>query len=343
MYYVNQSDGVTGNWSTRIGSFKFPSCGQGQPPPTTGTPGVVSLSPATGVIGQTTYAFVFSNTAGYQNFQVLDILINNVLDGRQACYIAVQPTGANAANVMLVDDAGDAGGPYRTLQIPGTGSVSNSQCAVQAAGSSVTGLGTQLTLNLTIGFGSGFAGYKVFYLSAADKSGANSGWQPMGTWGVPVPQFTGPGVGFPALTPGRTAGTNSAVNYTFTFTDTLGATDIAVANVLINSAIDGRHACYLALVNSVRPGEAGPRLNLVDDAGDAGGPFQSIVLPSLGGTISNSQCTVAGTVTSAGNTMTLTLTISLNHSFAGNQVIYMATRSNTVSSGWQPVGSVTVP
>ena len=341
MYYINQSDGANGNWSTRIGSFKFPGCGQSQP--TTGTPAVVSLTPATGTTTQASYSAVFTNTAGYQNFQILDILVNNVLDGRQACYIAIQPTGATTANVFLVDDAGDAGGPYRTMQIPSSSIVSNNQCSVQAAGSSILGNGNQLTLNLTITFGSTFAGYKVFYVSAGDKSGANTGWQALGTWGVPTPQFTGPGVGFPGVNPGRSASTNSPVTYAFSFTDTLGVADIAVANVLINTAIDGRRGCYLAFVNTVLPGEAGPRLNLVDDAGDAGGPFQSLVLSSLGGSIGNSQCTVSGSVSSSGNTLTLTLNIALNHSFAGNQIVFMATRSNTLSSGWQSVGSITVP
>jgi hypothetical protein len=33
-YYPNQTDGNSGNWHTRIGSFKFPGCGQGAPSPT---------------------------------------------------------------------------------------------------------------------------------------------------------------------------------------------------------------------------------------------------------------------------------------------------------------------
>ena len=130
--------------------------------------------------------------------------------------------------------------------------------------------------------------------------------------------------------------------YTFTFTDTNGWQDLAVLNVLINSAIDGRHACYLAYVPS---GANSGSVFQVDDAGDSGGPFTGFVLPGSG-TAQNSQCTVGGagsSVTATGNTLTLTLPITFNAGFAGNQVFFLAARSNSVSSGWQAVGSVTVP
>jgi hypothetical protein len=85
----------------------------------------------------------------------------------------------------------------------------------------------------------------------------------------------------------------------------------------------------------------------MDDAGDGGYATGSpISLPSSS-TLSNSQCTISGTGSSAsasGNTLTLTLAITFNSSFAGNQVFYLAARNNsTGNSGWQPVGSVTVP
>jgi len=34
--------------------------------------------------------------------------------------------------------------------------------------------------------------------------------------------------------------------FTFTFTDTNGANDLGVMNILVNDWLDGRHACYLA-------------------------------------------------------------------------------------------------
>jgi hypothetical protein len=335
MYYVNPTDGTNGNWSTRIGSFKFPSCGQSQP--TTGTPSVVSATiPAAGTGNSGAFTFQFSDTAGFGNIQVADVLINSALDGRHGCYIAFIPGPAGTGTVSLVDDAGDAGGPYQNLQLPGSSSVSNSQCSIAGAGSSVTSSGNTLTVTLNITFNAPFAGYRVFYASVGDKSGANSGWQAMGTWLAPGLTFVGPGVG--GVSPARGPSQNSPATYTFTFTDTLGKADIAVANILVNTAVDGRHACYLAFV----PSSTGGVLNLVDDAGDGGGPFQVVVLPGSG-SISNSQCSVSGSVSSGANSITLSLNIAFNHSFTGNQIIYMATRSNTATSNWQAVGSVSVP
>src|SRR5262249_53779245 len=135
------------------------------------------------------------------------------------------------------------------------------------------------------------------------------------------------------------ARTNSLgpTTYTFTFTDTNGWQDIAVANVLINAAIDGRHGCYLAIV------PATGSVVLIDDAGDAAGPYTGVTLPGTQ-TAANGQCTVGGAgaaLSGSGNTLTVTLPITFSPSFTGNQVFFLAARSNTANSGWQAVGSVT--
>jgi len=279
------------------------------------------------------FTVTFSDPGGYQNLQVVDVLINNALDGRRACYIAFTPS---SNSLLLVDDAGDAGGPYQGLVLPGSGSIANGQCTINGAGSSATGSGTTLTLTLAITFSAGFAGNKIVYLSAQDKSAANSGWQALDTWSVPGSAPAGPAVS--GMSPARTYNFGPAT-YTFTFTDTNGWQDISVANVLVNSAIDGRHACYLAFV----PGSES--VFLVDDAGDAAGPYSGMVIPGSG-TVSNSQCSIGAagsSVAGSGNTLTLTLAITFSPGFAANQVFYLAARSTTLNSVWQAVGSVSVP
>jgi len=283
-----------------------------------------------------TFTFNFSDTGGWQNLTVLDVLIRDVLDGRQACYVAFVPSGANTGSVLLVDDGGDAGGPYSGMVLPGGGSVSNSQCSITGAGSSVAGTGNTLTLTLPITFTLGFAGNKVVYLSAQD-AGANSGWSALGTVGVAGAAINGPAVA--GVTPGHSSGFTATD--TFTFTDTNGFQDIAVADVLINGSIDGRRGCFLALVPVSATSVS---VLLVDDGGDAGGPFSGMVLPG-NGSVSNSQCSItgAGSVVSAGgNQLSVTLPITFTQSFAGNQVVYLAARSATANSGWQAVGTAAV-
>jgi uncharacterized repeat protein (TIGR01451 family) len=306
--------------------------------PLPSTPSVSGVSPGSGSGMSQTFTFTFSDSAGWQNLGVQDILINSALDGRHACYIAYVPSGATTGSLYLIDDAGDAGGPYTGMVLPSSQTASNSQCTINGTGSSASGSGNTLTLTLGITFNSSFAGNKIFYLASADTDTGNSGWQTPGTWTVPGPPPTGPAVG--GVSPARS--NTLSQTYTFTFTDTNGWQDLAVLNVLINSAIDGRHACYLAYVPS---GANAGSLFLVDDPGDSGGPFTGFILPGSG-TAQNSQCTVGGagsSVTATGNTLTLTLPITFTAGFAGNQVFFLAARSNTVSSDWQAVGSVTVP
>ena len=88
---------------------------------------------------------------------------------------------ANA--VYLMNDAHTAWlGP---LALGTSGSVQNSVCAVNSAGSSVTGSGTQLTVNLSFTFLPAFSGPKTIALFASAASGAlTSGWAGVGTWTV---------------------------------------------------------------------------------------------------------------------------------------------------------------
>jgi hypothetical protein len=297
------------------------------------------VSPGEGSALSQTFAFTFTDRAGFADLSVVDVLINNYLDGIGACYFAVTPVSATSGYLYLVDDAGDGGYVSGTpMPLPSGNSLRNSQCTINGAGSSVSASANTLTITLSITFSSGFAGNRVFYIAARSNT-QNSGWQAMGTWHVPGPETAGPAVG--GVSPGQ-SNTNVGA-YTFTFTDTNGFADLGVIDILINSFLDGTDACYVAYVpTSATTGY----LYLVDDAGD--GRYASGSPAAVPGNyaLANSQCTVYGTVaTASSNTLTLTLQFDFNiFNFAGNQVFYLAARNNsTGNSGWQAVGSVTVP
>ena len=116
------------------------------------------------------------------------MLINSAIDGRHACYVAFVPNGASAGSVYLVDDAGDAGGPYSGMVLPGGGTVQNSQCTITGQGSSVSAGGTSLTLTLNIAFNPAFAGSQIIYAAARNNNGGNSNWQSVGSVTVPLNQ-----------------------------------------------------------------------------------------------------------------------------------------------------------
>jgi hypothetical protein len=111
---------------------------------------------------------------------VLNVLINNFLDGRNACYLAYSRPGAV---LYLVSDAG--GGLSPGLALGGSGSISNSQCTVSSSGSSASGDGNTFKLTLKISFNSSFNGNRVVYVAARDVIDVNnSGWQSVGAWTV---------------------------------------------------------------------------------------------------------------------------------------------------------------
>ena len=223
----------------------------------------------------------------------------------------------------------------------GAGSIQNSQCTITWGSAPVSGTGNTLVLNLSIAFGTNFGGNRIVYMAARDVAENNSGWQALGTCTIP---FAASGtVGVAGIAPSHSiAAVGAAQNWTFMLTDTKGAGDFGVVNLLANNFIDGRQACYLAYV---APSNS---LLLVDDAGDAGGPFTgSMVLNGSAGAIQNGQCSVSGAGSSAvknGNTLTVTLNISFKAGFAGNRVVWLAGREgyDGNNTGWQEAGTVTV-
>jgi len=287
----------------------------------------VGANPGWGTGASQTMTFTFSDPRGWQDLDVVNVLIDNFLDGRNACYLAYSRT---ASVLYLVNDSGN--GLLPGLALSGSGTLGNSQCTVTGAGSSVAGSGNTLTLTLNLSFTAGFAGNKVTYLAARDLEGGNSGWQALGTWGVPGTNWSGPEV--MGTNPARATGSGTQM-YTFTFADTNGWQDLGVVNVLINDDLDGYDACYLAY------SRAANILYLVNDAGTA-------LLPGVtldgSASASNSQCSVSGVASGSGNTLTLMLNVTFTPSFTGNRLIYLAARSNgdTLNSGWQAVGSRTV-
>jgi hypothetical protein len=298
----------------------------------TSTPTVVNLAPAVSVSSTQLLNVNYYAPAGYQTLGVLNVLINSALDGRHACYIAYVPSGATSGQLLLVDDAGDAGGPFSTAMLPGSGTVQNSQCTVSG---SASGIGNNLSLVLNVTFANSFAGNKVVYAAARDLSQNSSGWQAIGVHGVPPLPSTLPNpVG---LTP--TSGNSLGQTITFSYQDQSDARNVQTVWALINTALDGRGGCYIAYY---RPGNL---VLLFPDNGD-GSKAISMVLNG-NNTISNSQCSVSAqgaSVQTNGSILSVTLPITFNTGFAGFKGVWLAayTVSGAVSA-WQALGARHVP
>src|SRR5262245_10931876 len=65
----------------------------------------VSVSPAAGSGPVQVMTFSFFDSRGVQDLDILNILINNALDGSRACYLAYSPA---QSMLFLVNDSGSA-------------------------------------------------------------------------------------------------------------------------------------------------------------------------------------------------------------------------------------------
>ena len=177
-YLAARNNGGNSGWQA-LGTWAVPGT-------TPVGPAVGAVSPPRSATPGQTYAFTFTDTSGYTDLSVVNILINNFLDGIGACYVAFAPTSATSGYLYLVDDAGDGGyAGGSPIALPSSGTLQNSQCAINATGSSVLATGNILTLNLAIAFNPAFAGNQVIYLAARNNTTGNSGWQAVGSVTVP--------------------------------------------------------------------------------------------------------------------------------------------------------------
>jgi len=300
-----------------------------------GSTATASGVPTVTYIGSTSssqqLSVTFNAAGGYQTLNVVNILINSVLDARQACYLAYT---RSSNTLSIVADSGDAA-QLSGKVMDGTGTVGNSQCTVSLAGSSATGSGNSLTLSLNINFASSFTGNKVVYAAARDTAQSNSGWQTVGVRVGAVQQVTFPSPA--AMAPA--SGNALAQAITLTYQDQMNAGNLQTVWALVNSAIDARSACYVAYH---RPSN---QVYLFPDNGDG---TQATSMPLTGNnSVSNSQCTVSSqgaTVMSNCNTLTVTLPVTFKASFAGYKAVWLAAQTiGGQTSAWQALGAWSVP
>lgn len=118
-------------------------------------------------------------------------------------------------------------------------------------------------------------------------------------------------------------------------------TPFGILNLLINSALDGRQACYVAY--SIRDA----KLYLVNDEGPQAGLSAPLTLGS-DSTVANSQCTVMGASSSFTGTSSrpvLRVRIRFALGFGGQRIVHVASRTqdDAESSGWQVADVLTLP
>jgi len=265
------------------------------------------------------------NPDGSVDIRAVLTIINATLTGARSCLVAYDRV---ANTLQLADDAGTAWSS--PLLVGGAGTAANSQCTVNAVGSSVAFDVNTLTLVIPVTFDAGFAGPKTIY-GAVDTASVRGSWQSLGAW--TVPSAHAPSVSQTAL-----SGSGFARTFTFSASARDGAAGIGAIHAMINSTLTGTGSCF------VRYDGAAGTLQLADDSGTN----WSSALPVGGaGTIANSQCVVHADGSSAifvANTLTVAIKITFDPGFAGPKTIYgQALDAGGDGSNWQPLGTWIVP
>ena len=292
----------------------------------------VSVAPSSGSGLQQTFALQYADSLGATDLTSVWVWFTsnfNTASAANSCMIYY----ARATNELFF--LNNAGTTWSAPVAPGAAAtLSNSQCSVNAAAASVTVSGTNLTLNLPVTFTAAYAGTKSTYMYAAGSS-ASSGWQTLGSWTAPVISAV---VSDVSVAPNTGSGLQQA--FALQYADSLGATDLTSVWVWFISNFNSASAANSCMVYYAR---ATNQLYFLNDAGTA---WSSPVAPGAAVTLSNSQCSInvsAASVTVSGTNLTLNLPVTFTAAYAGAKNTYMYAAGSSADSGWQTLGSWTVP
>jgi hypothetical protein len=321
--YVAATDRASLNSGYRtLGTWTVPGAVPNQPP----VP--VSVTPFSGKGSTQTFTLVTSDAGGFSDITALYFVVNSSWTA-PSCFIEFD-TGVR--RLLLMNDAGSAWLPGTTLG--SSAGVSNSQCTLNAAQSSMSGSGNLLTLNLSLSFGAGFAGQKTVFVMAFDRGGLNSGWVALGGWspGVVVNQTP------VAVSVTPSSGSGSSQTFNLVTSDANGYADIAALYFVVGTNQTAVSSCFIEF------DRVGGRLVLINDAGTGWLPSSSV---GNAASISNSQCTLnaaRSSVSGTGAQLTLNLALSFGTNFAGKKTIStMVFDSAGLNSGWVVLGTWSKP
>lgn len=288
-------------------------------------PAVVSVSPSAGQGNDQTFRFEFSDPNGYSDLTLVQILINERLDGGRGCYLLYYRP-ANMLSLALDSGAG----AYAAPLVKTAYRLENSQCAVDFAGSSVSGSANSLVLTLHVELKGSFAGKKNVYMLAGDAAGQGTWWTLMGSWDVLA---NSP----PSFTVAPASGGGSRQRFRLVYSDPNGAEDLTMTQFLVHSRLDGGNGCYFLY------DRASSSIFL---ALDSGAGAQGPAVPGSSGVLRNSQCALnlaTSAAWSLGKDLYLDLDLSFMPAFAGPKKMYMWAGDRAgAAAGWSQVGTWSV-
>ena len=294
--------------------------------PTAGPPSVVSVTPNGGGGLMQTFTALYSDPNGASDLQAVYLEIGIYGGSQYSCFVAY--VQANNSLYLFNDTNSAVLGPIT----PGTSAtVSNDQCTLSGSGGVVTSSGANLTVPFAITFAATYNGSKNLLGYALSYSGANSGWQVLGTW-TPAPGGTLTAV---SVNPVNGSGFGP-MTFSALYTDTSGASDIQVAYLDFGPSLFAANSCIVAYVQSKNT-----LFLFNNNNSNVLGPITA----GTSSTLSNSQCTLSGNgglAMPSGTSLTVPFNITFAGPFASTQTVFgMAESYGGTQSAWANLGTWT--
>src|SRR5581483_11794066 len=289
-----------------------------------GIPVANSVVPSSGTGPGQRFTFTVSDQGGSGYITAVAMLFAPTLDPNNACSLVYDRTPNTIS--LAYDIAPNGAAPL----VPGSATeVSNHQCTLRGANTTVISSTTSLIITVDIVFNATYFGPKNVYLYAAEAF-TNSGWATVGTWTV-----TGGAPTADSVDP--SSGSGLSPNFVFTVSDSVNANNITGMSMLVTSGSPGNtsSACY-----TVYDRNAGT-IGLYDDTAT----ILSTKPIGSSNTLENTQCAIGYTVMyTSGNSVSFTINMVFKTPrFKGGKTVYLQALEPNASSGWVARGTWTVP
>ncbi len=143
-------------------------------------PSLVSLSPFQGSGTNATLTLVYSHPNGWAAIGSAEFILNPRWEPSArggSCYLKVSP--APGTFTLIADDGSSVAGTSAGGSLT---NISNSQCTLNVAQSSVTNAGATVTVVAALTFSSTFTGQKHIWMQAVDTNNVTTNWLVYGVW-----------------------------------------------------------------------------------------------------------------------------------------------------------------
>jgi hypothetical protein len=283
----------------------------------------VSVSPSAPSGSQQMFTATYTDPNGGADVQSASLYIMNGVVPGSTGWSANECVLLYTISSGVIQLAQDSGGEFlATTAAAGTsGTVSNSQCAVLAAASSATVSGNTVTVNLFVTFTPAFSGAKQLYMSAVDNEGNFSTNFQTQFGAYTVTSTLNP----VSVSPSSASG--SGQMFAATYSDTTSIQQVLLGFNSMANSIATPNQCWL------RYDVATGAIWLMPDAATSWGP--SSISAGSSQTLSNSQCTVIGSASSAavsGSTLTVNFDVTFTSLYAGVKQIDL--QGEDVNGNW---------